>query len=106
MKRFAVLGLLALAMSVTAMAAEITGFISDAACAGKKGAKAATEAHAGCAEVCIKGGSAAVLVTTEGKVYKIADQDKVKAHAGKKVTITGSVDGDTVTVESVKADAA
>jgi hypothetical protein len=44
----------------------------------------------------------AVLVTSDGKIYKIADQDKVVAHAGHKVTITGTLDGDTLKVESVK----
>jgi hypothetical protein len=36
-------------------------------------------------------------------VYAIANQDKVKDVAGKKVTVTGKVDGDSITVESVKA---
>jgi len=43
-----------------------------------------------------------VLVTEEGKIYKIAEQDKVAAHAGHKVTITGKVDGETISVDSVK----
>ena len=42
------------------------------------------------------------LVTEEGKVYKIANQDKVTAHAGHKVTISGTIDGDTIKAESVK----
>ena len=53
---------------------------------------------------CIKRGAPAVFVTEDGKIYKIADQDKVKADAGKKVTITGKMDGDTITVDSVKAN--
>ena len=36
------------------------------------------------------------------KVYKLADQDKVTAHAGHKVTITGKMEGDTIKVDSVK----
>ena len=43
-----------------------------------------------------------MLVTEEGTVYKIADQDKVTAHAGHKVTITGTMEGDTIKVDSVK----
>jgi hypothetical protein len=43
-----------------------------------------------------------VLVNSEGKVYKIANQDKVTAHAGHKVTITGKMEGDTITVDDVK----
>ena len=58
--------------------------------------------NAACAARCIKGGDPAVLVTDDGKIYKIADQDKVVAHAGHKVTITGTLDGDTIKVDSVK----
>ena len=43
-----------------------------------------------------------MLVTDDGKIYKIADQDKVTEHAGQKVTITGKMDGDTIEVDSVK----
>jgi hypothetical protein len=39
---------------------------------------------------------------SDGKVYKISNQDKVVAHAGHMVTITGTMDGDTIEVESVK----
>ena len=88
--------------ALSAMAADWSGYIVDASCAAKQGAKAASDDHAGCASRCIKGGAAATLVTSEGKVYKIANQDKVTAHAGHKVTLTGKVDGDTITVDSVK----
>lgn len=88
--------------AISAMAADWTGYIMDSSCAGKQGVKAANDEHAACATRCIKGGAAAVLVNSEGKVYKIANQDKVTAHAGHKVTITGKMDGDTITVEDVK----
>jgi uncharacterized protein DUF5818 len=88
------------AMSV--MAADWTGYIVDASCAGKQGAKAASDDHAACAARCIKGGAAAVFMTADGKVYKVANQDKVTAHAGHKVTITGKMEGDSITVEDVK----
>jgi hypothetical protein len=87
--------------AISAMAAEWTGYIEDASCAGKKEDHGATEDHAACAARCIKGGAPAVLVS-DGKVYKISNQDKVVAHAGKKVTITGTVEGDTIEVEHVK----
>jgi len=85
--------------ALSATAAEVTGYISDAKC----GAKGSSEAHAKCAETCVKGGSAAVFVS-EGKVYKIDndDQAKVADHVGHKVTIDGKIDGDTIKVESVK----
>ncbi len=81
------------------LAAEFTGYIVDSNCASKK----AMLGNEACAKSCIGRGAAAVLATEDGKVYKIADQDKVKPEAGKKVTISGTVDGDTIKVESIKA---
>jgi len=88
--------------SALAMAAEFTGYISDAGCAAKQGAKVAADGHAGCAKGCIKRGDKAVLVTSEGKIYTIANQDKVVDHAGQKVTLVGKADGDNITVAEVK----
>ncbi len=87
--------------AMSAMAADWTGYIVDASCAGKKPDKGAAEDHAACAARCIKGGAPAVLVS-DGKVYKISNQDKVVAHAGHKVTVSGTVDGDTIKVDEVK----
>jgi hypothetical protein len=103
MRKF-VLGFAAfMALAMTAMAAEWTGYIADAGCTKKQGAaKVASADHAGCAESCIKKGDKAVLVTEDGKIYQIANQDKVTEHAGHKVTITGDVDGDNITVSEVK----
>ncbi|MFN7993449.1 MAG: DUF5818 domain-containing protein [Bryobacteraceae bacterium] len=102
MRKF-VLGLACLvALAMTAMAAEVTGYISDAGCAKKQGAKAASDGHAGCAQGCIKKGDKAVLVTADGKIYAISNQDKVVEHAGHKVTLVGDVSGDSITVSDVK----
>jgi hypothetical protein len=57
---------------------------------------------AACAQKCIKGGDAAVLVTPEGTVYKISNQDKITSFAGKNVTVSGDLKGDTITVTAVK----
>jgi hypothetical protein len=84
--------------AVSGMAADWTGYIIDQACASKKEMRG----NVGCAQSCIKRGSPAVLVTDDGQVYKIADQDKVVEHAGQKVTITGKMDGDSIKVDSVK----
>ncbi len=98
MKRLVIAFALVLSLfTVSAMAAEWTGYISDAKC----GAKGSSEAHAKCAETCVKGGSAAVFVS-DGKVYKIDDQAKVQDHVGHKVTISGKMKGDTIAVDSVK----
>jgi hypothetical protein len=96
-----VLGVLVFS-AIGAMAADWTGYIVDQSCATKQGAKAAADGHADCSARCIKGGSPAVLVNSEGKIFKIANQDKVTAHAGHKVTVTGKAEGDTITVEDVK----
>jgi len=98
MKKITVLAALALGISGLAMAAEFKGFVEDTACSTKAEMKADSE----CAKKCIKGGSPAVLVTADGKVYKIANQDKIVAHAGENVTVTGTAKDDTITVASVK----
>lgn len=81
------------------LAADFTGYIVDQNCASKK----AMLGNEACAKSCIGRGAAAVLATEDGKVYKIADQDKVKAEAGKKVTISGTMEGNTIKVDSIKA---
>ena len=92
-----------LALAMTAMAGEWTGYVSDAGCAKKQGAaKVASPDHAGCAQGCIKKGDKAVLVTEDGKIYQISNQDKIKEHAGMKVTVEGEMDGDSITVSDVK----
>ena len=73
MKRAIVLFSLAAGFSISAMAADITGYIIDENCASKP----AMRGDVDCANKCIKGGSPAVLVTEDGKIYKIADQAKV-----------------------------
>ena len=98
MKKFCVLAALAAGLSVSAMAAEWTGYIVDQNCASKK----EMLGNVACAQSCIKRGSPAVLVTDDGKVYKIADQDKVAEHAGHKVTISGKMVNDQIKVDSVK----
>ncbi len=101
MKRLLTLFVLTLAVASLCLAGSVTGYVTDAKCAnaGKAG-----EAHAGCAKGCINGGEAAVVVTADGKIYEVADQDKVKGMAGAKVTVTGQVDGMKITaVESVEA---
>jgi hypothetical protein len=88
--------------SMSAFAAEITGFIGDASC-GAKHASAA-DADAACAKRCTGRGDAAVLVTKDAKVYKFdaASKDKVTSFIGKSVTVNGSVKDDTITVDSIK----
>jgi len=98
MKKVITLAALAAGFSFSALAADVTGYVIDEKCANN----AAMRGNIECANKCIKGGSPAVLVTEDGKVYKIADQAKVLQHAGHKVTITGNLKGDTISVNSVK----
>lgn len=97
MKMFTVVSMMALGLAGAAMAEDFKGFIEDANCA----AKPAMKGNAECAAKCVKSGVAAVLVTPDGKIYKIANQDKVVAHAGHNVTIKGSLKDDTITADDV-----
>jgi hypothetical protein len=84
--------------ALSAMAESWTGYIVDKNCS----TKPAMLGNEACAQKCIKGGSPAVLATDDGKVYAIANQDKVTSHAGHKVTVSGKLDKDTITVDNVK----
>jgi hypothetical protein len=44
------------------------------------------------------------VLLTEARVYKLDDQTKAVEHAGHKVLVTGTLDGDTIKVESMKVD--
>lgn len=85
--------------SMSAFAGEFTGVLADSKCKHTDG----TAAHIACTEKCVKGGADAVFVTSDDKVYKIdkASMDKVTPHLGHKVTVTGNVTGDTITIDSV-----
>ena len=97
MKKFAFVALFA----ACAFAGEWKGTISDAKCGAAHAD--ASEKSMKCVNGCVKGGQKAVFVS-DGKVIQIANQDAVKEHLGHKVTVTGKMEGDTVTVDSVKMD--
>ncbi len=109
------LTLVALALSaVTALlapAAQLTGYISDERCA-VSGSKAKTAAEwinpaqfEQCAKRCVKAGSPAVFVTDDNKILKIdaGSLEKVTPHIGHKVSVTGTVDGSTLKVDSISS---
>jgi Protein of unknown function (DUF5818) len=98
MKKISVVALMTMGLAAAGMAAEFKGFVEDTKCS----TNPAMKGDADCAQKCIKGGSPAVLVTPEGKVYKISNQDKIVASAGQNVTVTGKLKGDTITVDSVQ----
>jgi len=93
-KLLVVLGL----ATMSAMAADVTGYIVDKNCSTKK-EMLGDEA---CAKRCMGRGAPAVLATEDGKIYTITNQDKVKDAAGKKVTVTGKIENDAITVDTVK----
>jgi hypothetical protein len=98
MKTLTIVSVLALGLAANGLAAQFKGFVEDTTCSKMPEMKNDAE----CARKCIKGGSPAVLVTEDGKVLKIANQDKVVAHAGEHVTVDATLKGDTLTVASVK----
>ena len=88
-----------LTFSASAFAETWSGTISDSMCAAKH--EKATKEDMECAQKCVKGGSPAVFVS-DGKVYKIDNQASVKDHIGHKVTITGTMTGDSIHIDDVK----
>ncbi len=98
MKRLLTASILGLALfSLNAFAEELTGVFTCSKCKHTDGSAAA------CARQCIKSGVAPIFVTSDGKTYKVANPDKVGDRIVEKVTVTGSVKGDTLTIESVAA---
>jgi hypothetical protein len=98
-KKIFATSLLFLSFSASAFAADTwKGTISDSMCAAKH--EKATKEDMECAQKCVKGGSPAVFVS-DGKVYKIENQDAVAKHIGHKVTITGKMTGDTIHIDKV-----
>src|SRR5580698_10229921 len=98
MKTIAAVALMTMGLAASVMAADFKGFVQDEKCS----TVPAMKGNAQCAQMCIKGGSPAVLVTPDGKIYKIANQGKIAEMAGKNVTVTGNLKGDTLTIDTVK----
>ena len=102
-------------LSSTAFGAEMTGYISDEACAAKSGSAAKASdwinpnAFEACAKKCMKEGSAAVFVTEDNKILRL-DADatkKVRPHLGHRVKLAGSVKDGVLkvdTIASIKMD--
>lgn len=97
-RRMTVALLVAVLAGVPLFAADFTGWITDEHC----GAKGTSPGHKSCALKCAEGGAALVLYDPAGeKLYKLSDQDAAKKNVGHKVKVTGTLDGDTITVESI-----
>ena len=107
MKQFLSFCFLATIACAVAFAADQTwtGQISDSMCGASHAGM--TSSHPGmtdrdCALACVKGGGKFVFVS-DGKVYNVANQKlaALTEHAGETVTLTGNVEGDTITVSKV-----
>jgi hypothetical protein len=101
MKKILTILAFSLVCGFSARADQWTGYISDAGCAKKQRAKAASGEHADCAQKCVNKGDKAVLATEDGRVFQIANQDDVLAHVGMKVQVDGEIKGDIITVHRV-----
>jgi len=78
----------------------VSGYIVDQSCA-LKGKGMWT--NASCIARCIRDGDKVVLVTEEGKIYQIANPDKIDSDAyGQRVTINGKTEADTITVATLQ----
>lgn len=77
----------------------VRGFVSDAECGASHGAP--SSAVIACVKGCWKHGSPAILVI-DGKVYKLKGNVAAVTHyPGQNVTVTGTINGDVITVASV-----
>lgn len=92
MKRIATLFAITLLASGLCFAGTVVGYISDEGCARNGEAR-----NPECAKNCIQSGATAVLVTSDGTIYSIREQDKVKKFAGEMIAVTGKIEGEAIT---------
>jgi hypothetical protein len=93
------------AAAVLGSGATFTGVITDNMCdnADHKDMKMGNDAK--CVVECVKGmnGKYVLWDSAAKKTYKLSDQKTPEKFAAKKVTITGTLDGDTITVAKIEA---
>lgn len=101
------IGLLAgFASFASAATMTMTGMISDSMCGASHAKMMAMhkdiKTDHECALGCVKAGAKYVLVS-DGKVYNISNQNlaALQKDAGESVSVTGDVNGDTITVKKV-----
>ena len=94
-----VFALTALAADDMGKATTVNGWITDAKC-GAKGANAGGEA---CTKKCLAAGEKMVVVTDgDSKVLAVDNQDALKGHEGHHVAVTGTMNKDSIHINSVK----
>jgi hypothetical protein len=105
-KRIVVLAFAAVflaAFGVTAGGKEGTwvGWVTDTHCGAPKGEPGTHSA--GCVTKCVKDGASYALFTpADKKIYTITNADKVAEHAGRHVKISGTLDGEKITIKSIE----
>jgi len=99
------LAILCIVFGIAPAAQSWTGVISDSMCVRhhESGAEGQETTDATCTRDCVKGGSKYVLVVGD-KVYQIANQQHaaLAAHAGERVVVTGTANGDVIDVTGVE----
>jgi hypothetical protein len=94
-----VFALTALAFDDMGTSTTVNGWVTDAKC-GAKGANAGGEA---CTKKCVAAGEKMVIVTDgSSKVLAVDNQDALKGHEGHHVSVTGTMNADSIHVNGVK----
>jgi hypothetical protein len=85
--------------------ASFTGVITDSACANGNHKAMGMGNDAECTKACVNVHGAQYVLYDGTKAYTLSDQKTPEPFAGKKVTVTGTLDakGDTLKVDSIKA---
>jgi len=101
MKKLVLASLMAVAFgSLTAMAEELSGYISDSHCGAKH--NAVSEANSKCVAGCLKNGDPVLVVGDKVMKFDADSAAKAKEFGGQNVKIMGSLDGDTVKISSIE----
>jgi hypothetical protein len=80
--------------------AGVTGYIVDQRCA-LRGKGMWTNVQ--CIETCLRDGDTVVIVTEEGKVFRIGNPDKITPETyGQKVTLLGKTEADVITISALQ----
>lgn len=78
----------------------LTGVVSDAMCGKTHDMKGMSDAQ--CTRMCVKGGSAYALVVGDKVVELRGDSSELYKYAAQKVTVSGTMHGKDLLVDSVK----
>jgi len=94
------LALSAFAFDDMGKSATVNGWVVDSQC----GAKDASAKGSSCAKHCLSKPGAKMVVVTDGdqKVLNVDNPDALKGHEGEHVAVTGTVNGDSIHVDSAK----